>query len=629
MKTLSLSIITGVGITILILIGFIFFLHLQQDQTISKPIIQSSSDISQTMNYSIGQNVTKTEQTKNAVSNFRENVQKQIWSHDVDGQVLSIATTGGSYVVAGTRIQDEHADDNTHQGSVYLFDKDGNILWKYDSTRKISSVSISNDGQHILATGYQIASGPAGIYENGAMYLFDNNGKVLWNYATNDYGKILTAAMSSDGSHVSAASDTNLVYFDNKGNKLWNYTSNSEISNISVSPDGSDLVVSAGKDVYFFDKTGNLLWTFHTDYGYSIARLSPDGRYVIASDAASGYDGKIYFIDNKGNLIKEDKIGSPILSLSISQDSLYAAIGTNWATMVFDSSGNLVWEDKIPSQVAMSSNGSFTAAVAGADGITYLTYFDNKGNILSRHPIGSWSQIAISDDSKYVALGYSFDGTSEVQFFEVPSDYVSGLAQSDIPQLNLQGIRASNYTHVSITSKNGTELYAKVGLGQTVQLPYDLNFETNHVTADLQLAVNSSSSLDASILPVFPTEIINGVLPGEKIITIHANPHATPGDYMLSIIGTGTTVDSNTGWITTLNNTVLAKIHVLVEPYSGQISLHVGSAHYEMRTFCVNLEPSGESCGTRPIYEEVPLTVYSNSTQTVKITALGSKEEDG
>jgi hypothetical protein len=627
MKTLHISIITGSGIIVLILIGFIFFLHPQQDQAMPKPITQSSSDISQTFNYSTEQNIAKTEQTKNIVNNFRENVQKQIWNYDVDGQIMSVATTlNGSYVVAGTRIQEMHADDNTHQGSVYLFDRAGNISWKYDSTRKIGSVSISNDGQHILATGYQIASGPAGIYENGAMYLFDKNGKVLWNYAPSDYGKTLVASMSSDGSYVAAASDTNLVYFDDSGNKLWNYTSDSSIYSISVSPDGSDLVASAGKSVYFFDKTGNLLWTFHTDYGYSTARISPDGRYVIASDAASGYDGKIYFIDNKGNLIKEDQVASPVLFLSISKDSLHTAIGTNWATMVFDSAGNLIWEDKIPSQVAMSSNGSFTAAVAGAGDVTYLTYFDNKGNILSRHPIGGWSQIVISGDSKYIALGYSFDGTNEVQFFEVPSDYVSGLAPSDIPQFNLQGMQASNYTHVSITPKNGTALYVEVGLGQTVQLPYDINFETNYTTSDLQLAINSSSFVDTTISPVFSTETINGIPPGEKMITIHASPRTTPGNYTLTITGTGRMGDDTTGWMTNLNNTVLAKIHVLVKPYSGQISLRAGSAHYEMRTFCVNLEPSGESCGSSPIYEKVPLTVYSNSTQTVKISALGLEE---
>lgn len=623
MKTLYLSIITGSGIIVLILIGFIFFLHPGQDKTMPNSVTQTSPDISRTLNYSTEQNVT-TDQTQNTVNNLHENIPKQIWSYDVDGQVLSVATTpDGSYVVAGTRMRDGHEDDNARQGSVYLFDRDGNMLWKYDSTRKIASASISNDGSHILATGYQIAPGPAGIYENGAMYILDKNGKVLWDYAPNDFGQILAADMSSDGSHVAAASDTRLVYFNENGDKLWNYTSNSSIHNISISPDGSDLAVSAGNLIYFFDKMGNLLWTFHTDYGDSTARISPDGKYVIASDAASGYDGKIYFIDNKGNLIKEDQVESPVLYLSISKDSHYAAIGTNWATMVFDSTGHLVWKDKMPSQVAMSSNGSFTAAITSAGDTIYLTYFDDKGNILSRYPIGVWSEIAISGDSKYVTLGYSSGVASKVQFFKVPQDYVSGLAPSDIPQFSLQDMQKSNYTYVSIASKNGTGLYAEVALGQAVQLPYDLNFETNHTTPDLQLGINSSSYIDASISPVFPTETINGIPPGEKIITIHASPRATPGNYTLTINGTGRIVDANTGWVTTLDNTALAKIHVLVKQYSGQISLHIGPTHYEMRTFCVNLEPSGQSCGSSPIYEELPLTIYSNSTQTVSVSALG------
>ncbi|MDC8451663.1 MAG: PQQ-binding-like beta-propeller repeat protein [Thaumarchaeota archaeon] len=623
MKTLHYSIITGIGISILTIIGLFIMFAPPQDQshvsTIHPPI-----DNYPTQNFSAPITVNKTEQIQNEEQQFRQSAQHIVWNYDVDGQILSITTShNGSYVVAGTRLQEGHADDNEHQGSVYFFDKTGNLIWKYDSTRKIAAVSASDDGQYVLASGYQIAPGPAGIYENGAMYLLDKNGNMLWNYAPNDYGKILVSALSSDGSHVAAASGTNLVCFDNQGKNLWNYTSSSDINFISLSSNGSNIIASSGNTIRSFDIKGNLLWTFNTDYGYSQARLSPDGKYIVANDAASGWDGKIYLIDNKGNLIKEDQVGSPVLSLSISENN-HIAIGTNWATMLFNSTGDMIWNDKMPSQVAVSSNGSFLAAISGAGDGVYLTYFDNHGNILSRHPIGSWGHIAISGDSRYVALGYSQNGgTNNVQFFEVPLEYVLGLATSDIPQFNLQSMQTSNDTHVSITSTNGTELYTEVEVGQTVQLPYDLNFETNYTSSDLQLSINSSSNIDARISPVFPTEIINGIPPGNKVITIHAGPHTISGDYVLTVNGNGRTEDSSTGWITPLDNTILAKIHVHVKPYSGQISIHVGTTHYEMRTFCVDMKPSGQSCGTGPIYEEVPITVYSNAPQEVKLDALG------
>ncbi len=276
----------------------------------------------------------------------------------------------------------------------------------------------------------------------------------------------------------------------------------------------------------------------------------------------------------------------------------------------------------------MSSDGAFLTAISGAGNGVYMTYFDSHGNILSRQPIGGWGQITISKDSEYIALGFSQDdGTNTMQFFEVPADYVSGLATSDIPQFNLQNMQTSNDTRVTITSENGTELYADVGIGQTVQLPYNLNFITNYTSSDLQLSINSTSNIDTSISPVFPTEIINGILPGNKVIVIHAGSHAIPGDYTLAVKGTGTTEDSDTGWVTTFDNVILAKIHVHVIPYSGQISIHVGTTRNEMKTFCINIEAGGQSCGSGPIYQETPITVYSKSTQTIKLDVSSALEK--
>lgn len=544
-----------------------------------------------------------------------------LWNYVTDGPVHSVAiSSDDKYVVAGS-------ESTQNSGTVYFLDNQGSLLWQHTTDRKIGQVFISSDGSHVLASGYQIAPGPAGIYENGAIYFFDKDGTMLWNYITNDYGQILVSSLSSDGSHVVIASGTKLSYLDDRGKTLWNYTSHSEINSVSISSDGSNILTSAGHTIQYFDKGGKLLWTFDTDYDYAYVKLSPDGKYVVAGDAPSGYDGKIYFIDNHGNLIKKDQIGSPILSLSISDDNSHVAIGTNWATMVFNSAGNQIWNDKISSQVAISSNGSFVAAVSGASNDVYLTYFDSDGNILSRYAIGDWAQITLSKDSQYVALGHSTNYAASIQFIKVPSYYAAGLGVSDIPQFNLKNMQTSNDAHVMISSTNNTELYAQVATGQTVQLPYNLNFETNFTSNDLQLGINSSSSIDASISPVFPTEIINDIYPGNKIITIRADPHAIPGNYTLVINGTGSTDDFNTGWVAALDNVILAKVHVTVKPSSSQISINVGQTHYETKSFCINLAPGGQSCGSGPIYEEVPITVYSNFTQTIDLGTLGLLEK--
>ncbi|MGI0060645.1 MAG: hypothetical protein ACREBJ_12850, partial [Nitrosotalea sp.] len=157
MKTLHYSIITGIGISILTTIGLFFMLDHQQDQS-HVSTIQPPVDNYPTQNFSATQTVNKTEQIQNEEQQFRQSAQHIVWNHDVDGQILSIATShNGSYVVIGTRIQEMHTDDSEHQGSVYFFDKTGNLIWKYDATRKIAFVSASDDGQYVLASGYQIA----------------------------------------------------------------------------------------------------------------------------------------------------------------------------------------------------------------------------------------------------------------------------------------------------------------------------------------------------------------------------------------------------------------------------------------------------------------------------------------
>ena len=421
-----------------------------------------------------------------------------LWNYVSDGPIRSVAiSSDDKYIVAGS-------EPDKNNGTIYFLDNQGNLLWQHQTDRKISQVFISSDGSYVLASGYQIAPGPAGIYENGAIYFFDNTGKVLWSHMTKDFGQILMASLSPDGSHVITASGTELSYLDNAGKRLWNYTSSSDINTISFSSDSSNILTSAGHQIRYFDKQGKLLWTFDTDYGYINAKLSPNGKYVVAGDAPNGYSGKIYFIDNTGHLIAESQVGSPTLSISISDDSSRVAIGTNWSTMLFTSTGDLIWNDKISSQVAISSDGSFVAAVSGASDGTYLTYFDKHGNILSRYPIGDWAQVVLTKDSQYAVIGHPTSYISSIQFVKVPSYYAAGLGISDIPQFNLQHLQTSNDTHVSIMSTNNTELFVQVSTGQTVQLPYNLNFETNFTSSDLQLGLSAPEHLDASISPVFP-----------------------------------------------------------------------------------------------------------------------------
>src|SRR5574337_128403 len=168
-----------------------------------------------------------------------------LWNYVSDGPIRSVAiSSDDKYIVAGS-------ESDKNNGTVYFLDNQGNLLWQHGTDRKISQVFISSDGSYVLASGYQIAPGPAGIYENGAIYFFDKTGKILWNYMTKDFGQVLISSLSPDGAHVVTASGTELSYLDNNGKKLWNYTSSSDINSVSFSADSSDILTTAGHQILY------------------------------------------------------------------------------------------------------------------------------------------------------------------------------------------------------------------------------------------------------------------------------------------------------------------------------------------------------------------------------------------
>ncbi|WP_292460412.1 WD40 repeat domain-containing protein [Methanothermococcus sp.] len=81
-------------------------------------------------------------------------------------------TSDGKYIVAGSGYD---CKSQSHNGSICLFNTNGDLLWKYDIIEGwIDSISITPDGKYIVAGG-----------NNGYVYLF-NNKKILNNNIQND-----------------------------------------------------------------------------------------------------------------------------------------------------------------------------------------------------------------------------------------------------------------------------------------------------------------------------------------------------------------------------------------------------------------------------------------------------------
>ncbi|MBI3640710.1 MAG: PQQ-binding-like beta-propeller repeat protein [Thaumarchaeota archaeon] len=614
MKTLHLSLIIGIGITALVILGI--------------AIVSLPPQTSKIVQTKVENQIEPVQDNQN---NNKSDAIKQIWNYQVDGEVLSVAAShDASYVAAATRLQEMHTDDNAHQGSVYLFDKSGNQLWKYESNRKMDGVSISGNGQYVVATGYQIASGPAGIYENPAIYLFDKNGTMLWKNEMSGWSTIWGANISYDGSIISTVAQDKVLYLNKDGNLLWSISSkelenatektDDQLYGITMTPDGSLLAVRSSNDVFLLNNEGKMLWKFSTQYGNGgWALISKNAKYVFASDAASGSDGNAYLIDaSSGSLLWKRQVGGPSLDVGMSDDGSYIVLSTNWQVFIFDTNGKLLGRDNIPSSVTISSDGSFIPSISGTPSGTKVTLLDRIGKILSSDPIeGSVRSMSLSGDSRYLATGNEYN---EVHLYEI----LPISSENQIPLNQETGYNSTNQTlHLTITFPNGkSEFDTAVHQGQTVQIPWNLNVDNNYTTMNLQLSIKSPPNIESWITPTDPYTTINGIPPGDKIITIHPALNIQPGNYTVRITGQGDAVDQSTGWMTDLDGKTLGIINVFVVPHQSQISINIGPTHYEMRSFCVNQEPSGQFCSSGPIYEEIPITIHSNSTQAINLSAL-------
>lgn len=537
-----------------------------------------------------------------------------LWKYLLSGKISSIKISNDdSYIVAGTNMED-------NRGNVYLFDNQGSLLWQKTLDRRIGDVSISPDGSYISASGFQLSSGPGQFYENGEIYFFDKKGNQLWNYNTQGNDAISYAPFSSNDSVVVAINDT-VINFDKQGKTLWKYDTNDYLRNVSTSQDGSFVVAYSSTKIFFLNSQGMLLWTFTTD-DKNIDRviISHDGRYVVVGDAIGGYEGNIYLLDTTGNLLWKNHVGGPLSSVSMSGNSSYIAATNNWQTYLFNLQGTQLWRDNIPSQVTISSDGSFIVGVTYSSGTNKITFFDRQGNIASSYPLsGDYMPFVLSQDDKYFVIANEQDKNQIYLFkFEPSVSYQT--------VVNLTSMQTSSAPHMEIIPQDGNSFDVTVEQGQTIQLPWDIKLDDNYTTVNLQMSIKSPSNMESSITPVDPYSTINGIPPGQRMIIIHPSSNTSPGNYTVRIMGQGNTVHQSTGWLTDLDNKTLAAIHVFVKPHNSQISVNVGSTYYEMRSFCVHLEPSGDFCSSGPIYEEIPITVYSNHAQTIKLDALNIQQ---
>jgi hypothetical protein len=279
------------------------------------------------------------------------------WKYKTDGTVVSVGvSSNGGYTIAGT--------DN---GSIFLLDSNGSLLWQYHFTVNVKCVAISGDGSRIVAGIGEYRIGEPDIY------LFDNLGNIMWQKDLVQGSWPLDAAISPDAQYIVTGDTANFAYFyDISGNLIWNYTAGGWVSAVSTSSGGEYTAAGSWDDtLYFFDKSGNILWSQDFEYDVDAVSVSPDGEY-IAAGCPIGEDLSLFA--NNGSLLLKKPFYISIRAVSVSANADRIVVGDFEKITVIDKMANTMCErqiDTIIEDVAITTDGKYVASGCG-DNVYYL-----------------------------------------------------------------------------------------------------------------------------------------------------------------------------------------------------------------------------------------------------------------
>ena len=238
-----------------------------------------------------------------------------------------------------------------------IYGNSGVLERSYQTNRILGSVASSADGQYLAATGYKILAGPAGLYGDGAVYLFDRNGQIRWNVSSNR--EIFSVHINSNGS-VIVANGPELLYFNNQGGILWNY-SRYDAFDAAIVNDGASVVaglsniafpnhLNEGSEVVMFDNRGNAVWNYSIPdeiFG-STSDLAVSGGHVAAGVEATGYNGTVLYFDLQGSLLWSKHVDTAILRVNFDNGGSAISVQGNWGLIKFDLSGNVISNQETP-----------------------------------------------------------------------------------------------------------------------------------------------------------------------------------------------------------------------------------------------------------------------------------------
>ncbi|MDO9326691.1 MAG: PQQ-binding-like beta-propeller repeat protein [Methanoregula sp.] len=305
------------------------------------------------------------------------------------------------------------ADEKT----LRYFDRSGTLLWtrtfSAESDPWISSVSIARDGSAVAVS--QLVPGCCrGVVTNttsNQIFLFDRNGSILWNYTA--LVPPLAVAIAPDNRMIYASfSDSRIRCFNREGLVQWTNTTDAPVIAFAISGDGGVIAAAATNsdgsspgdvsypwDFFVFNQNGIPLGKYRTG-GPNAVEISKDGNTIAVM---GGKFGNLYLFNRSGKIILEKSFPGTGASLAMSQDANRIMAGTIEGNVYgLDTAGTVLGETKaspLSRTIAVATDAS---SVAYGDNRT-VTSSNPAGRILWQYPTGAWvSGVALSADGRYL-----------------------------------------------------------------------------------------------------------------------------------------------------------------------------------------------------------------------------------
>ena len=460
------------------------------------------------------------------------------WKYKTKNEIMSVSmSSDGRYVAVGS--YDHH---------VYFFDRNGNLLWKYKVDGPVISL-VSSDGNYVAAGSTGNAFLKA-VWTR--IYFFNKHGELLWKYES-DKGSVGCIAITPDGRYIVAGTQgvwdwdrekwiakPTIFLLDRNGKLLWKREVNNSVEAIAICPDGEYIAARTGYTttyakpmLYVFDKNGRILWKIPKRALWPLSyiiKMSPDGKYVVANVKDFGCDA-LYFFDKNGKLlwkyIYPDKHLYYISSIDVSRHYVVMSVVSvvDKSVLFFNKDGKLLWKLKVePTNLtdigmirklkAVISDNEEYIAIVGANGLVIL---DKNGNLLWRYEFKDGNAVDISSDGRYVVAGdvygnvYLFEINLTYCYLNVNSNpegaeiYVDGLFVGVTPKIVSL---SQGYHELKIVKKGYHEFYKNINvtpdmLGKTYGMKVKLKLaqtETMKRTPGFEIVLAAIGILIAYVL---------------------------------------------------------------------------------------------------------------------------------